>query len=476
MKKLFLILILLSSSFSMAEGHVDINGQSFPLEGNISITINGEKRVFDQSPYIINGRTVVPLKFLMDELGYAVAWESDKATVTARRNTKTITLQIGNPEMTILGETYTSDMAPLIINDRTYVPLAIIARATGASVQWIGETQTVAVKEKLEHVNLYYGRSSYDNYQTYDIANRFDEMSYAWSRIDVADGKVVLNTSSKYENLMYIPEGFDLVTAHQVKLLNIYAASDYDYIFSQQSDLMTSIRQLLIMPEADMPTFDGVVINFEGLPASDYEQFYTFLEELKATIGQKQLAVALQPREFDYLRLIDTTDTMILMLHDYESKDEQIISLSDGYVSQPLTPMQRVEEDLNRAIATMDVHQKSKVLLQINLSVVQWQGSNQFQMNRFTPSYDKLINRLGQLEASQFYYHDVFKNPYVVYTDENQKLNTIWYENAQSLAAKIKLVLDHDLGGISIWQLGNLPAEQTDEYDLNLLDEILKNR
>ncbi|MBN2796805.1 MAG: hypothetical protein JXR88_15445 [Clostridia bacterium] len=470
MKKVLLIIFLLGN-FTFAEEMVTVNNVNYPLTTSVQLEVNGEKVQLEEPPYIVNGRTIVPIKFLMDILGYEVTWDEATQKVRCLRGSHTIEMQINKPEILIDGVVYMSDMVPVIINNRTYVPLAVIARGTGAEVTWDPDESLVRIEQKLEHFNLYYGKSSYQNYQIYNPDNT--NITYAWSQVMIKDDEVFLNTSSINNNTMFIPSGYEMVMNDEKKYLNIYADKNFDIIFGQKVSLINEIKSLLLFPEENQPSFDGVVMDFENIPSAFYDDYVFFLKDLKASLKtSKQVSVALQPRDYDYKSIVDTVDYMILMLHDYETKEKSIISLSDGFVNQPITPIASVEEDLLNATKELSVHQKSKVLLQLNLSVVQWQGDNQFQMTRFTPDYNKLMERFNKLDSNNFKYSTLYENPYVVYQDENHKLNTIWYENESSLLAKINLAIKYNLGGISLWHLGNIPSMVTTDYEMNIWELI----
>ncbi len=46
-------------------------------------------------------------------------------------------------------------------------------------------------------------------------------------------------------------------------------------------------------------------------------------------------------------------------------------------------------------------------------------------------------------------------SPFITYTDANGHRHEAWFENAQSVAAKVALVKKHGLAGISMWRLGH---------------------
>lgn len=468
MKKIVwsIILICMLSSTSFGE--------------DIHIEVNDEIMTFENSPYIIDDRTMVPLKFIMDTLGYRVEWLAETKQVKMIRGQKSILLTIGEEQIYVNDQVYVTDVVPRIIEDRTYVPLAIITRATGADVVWHDETRTVKISEKMDYLNVFYGRGSYENFT--DVNNELqhvNQMSYAWSRVEINDGIVSLNTTSKNGNTMFYPTGHELVTdVSQKKMLNLYAEGDYDLIFTQKDVLIQDIRNKILTPDFDEPEFDGVVVDFENLSVEDFETYLAFISQLKEAIPSVAIDVALQPRAYDYEKLLPQVDHMILMLHDYESKKDVVVNIHQNYVDQKTAPIQLIKDDLDMILANIEPWDRGKVLLQINLAVVQWQGQTVYEAKRYTPGYDKLIERMETLSFDDFYYHENGELPYVQYIADGMN-NTIWYENENSVMEKIKLVYDYDLGGVSLWQLGNLPSKayetSTEKFHLNIWHKLMEN-
>lgn len=447
---------------------------------DINIEVNEETMNFENPPYIVDDRTMVPLKFIMDTLGYRVEWLPETKQVKMIRGQKNIILAIGETDILVNSEVYVTDVVPRIIDDRTYVPLAIIARATGADVTWDNETRTVKITEKMDYFNVFYGRGSYENFtEVKNDMNHIDQISYAWSRVEINDGIVSLNTTSKNSNTMFYPTGHELVTdVSQKKMLNIYAESNYDLIFTQKDVLIQSIKNKILSPDFDEPEFDGVVIDFENLSVEDFESHLAFISQLKETLPTISIDVALQPREYAYEKMLPLVDHMILMLHDYESKKDVVVNINQNYVDQKTAPIEEIKEDLDSILSQIQPWDRGKVLLQINLAVVQWQGQTAYEAKRYTPGYDKLIERMDLLSFDDFYFHSNAKLPYVQYIADGYN-NTIWYENEASVVEKVKLVYNYDLGGISLWQLGNLPSKtyetSIEKFNLNIWHKLMEN-
>lgn len=112
---------------------------------NVSVYINGQKIEFDVQPQIINGRTMVPLRKIFEELGATVGWFEDNQEIWANRGEINIRMNIGYPVMYKNIKDIFLDVAPQIVNGRTLVPVRAIAESFDADVRWDGNINSVFI-------------------------------------------------------------------------------------------------------------------------------------------------------------------------------------------------------------------------------------------------------------------------------------------------------------------------------------------
>ncbi|MBS3873186.1 MAG: hypothetical protein KGZ92_09455 [Firmicutes bacterium] len=112
----------------------------------ISVVINGAPLTLDVAPVIQNGRTLVPMRAIFEALGARVSWDDATSTVTAYRREEAVVLQIGNRTAWVNGPARTLDVPPVIVGGRTMVPLRFVAEALGAEVAWQDAPPTVTVR------------------------------------------------------------------------------------------------------------------------------------------------------------------------------------------------------------------------------------------------------------------------------------------------------------------------------------------
>lgn len=110
--------------------------QAYTFAGDIRIRIKYDWLDFDVPPVIVNDRTLVPLRAIFNALGAEVVWEESTQTVYASRLGSEISLQIGSYEMTVNGEQIQLDASPQLVQGRTMVPVRAISEAFGYEVTW----------------------------------------------------------------------------------------------------------------------------------------------------------------------------------------------------------------------------------------------------------------------------------------------------------------------------------------------------
>lgn len=116
--------------------------------GDILVTVNGKFLVFvDQKPVIVGDRTLVPLRAIFETLGADVGWDDLTKTVTANRDDLTVSLAIGSDKLYVNGAEKIIDVPAQIINSRTMVPIRAIAESFGCKVDWNDKNKSVIITD-----------------------------------------------------------------------------------------------------------------------------------------------------------------------------------------------------------------------------------------------------------------------------------------------------------------------------------------
>lgn len=97
------------------------------------------------SPVIINSITLLPVRAIVEEMGGTIAWDNSSQTITLNYGADEIKLVIDNVTAYLNGTAQTLDIAPTIINGRTMLPIRFIAESFKFNVDWTQETQTITI-------------------------------------------------------------------------------------------------------------------------------------------------------------------------------------------------------------------------------------------------------------------------------------------------------------------------------------------
>ncbi len=191
------------------------------IENPIQLLVDGENITEYSSPVIESGRTLVPVKFIVEELGGKVTWDGVKRTVLIEKDDITLLLWIDSNLVKYNdGESYVlSDVAPKIINDRTYVPLRLISNAFSVGIKWDQDTRSVIVDSSEKSVVEPFFDVDITSHKNRDIitentsikinASKYKDLAKEIKVLlldpDTAKGFVVSSSSSVSDSLNYSP-------------------------------------------------------------------------------------------------------------------------------------------------------------------------------------------------------------------------------------------------------------------------------
>lgn len=108
-------------------------------------SVFGDDKTNDVAPKIVKDRTMLPARFVAENLGAEVTWDEEKQEVTIKSENVTIVITIDSDVALVNGEEVELDSAAFIENDRTYTPIRFISEHLGATVNWNGATEQVVI-------------------------------------------------------------------------------------------------------------------------------------------------------------------------------------------------------------------------------------------------------------------------------------------------------------------------------------------
>lgn len=117
--------------------------------GTKSYTVNGNPYSMDAAPFVEQGRTYVPVRYLALALNVAekdIHWEKSTKTITLFMDNVTVKLVVGSKTITVNGQAKEMDVAPVVKDGRSYLPARYVAEAFGYRVGWDPGTRRVRLE------------------------------------------------------------------------------------------------------------------------------------------------------------------------------------------------------------------------------------------------------------------------------------------------------------------------------------------
>jgi tetratricopeptide (TPR) repeat protein len=138
LKKLLCILLI---SILFISSSITVYSENKAVE----VKLNDKLLTFDVPPTSVQGRILVPLRIIFEELGMKVVWEGATKTITGSKDGVTVKLQQDSKTAYVNGNQVTLDVPAQAIKGRILVPVRFIAESTGAKVFWEGKRGTVYI-------------------------------------------------------------------------------------------------------------------------------------------------------------------------------------------------------------------------------------------------------------------------------------------------------------------------------------------
>jgi len=340
--------------------------QATEIPTEITLEMDGQVLPTEVPPVIHNGRTMVPFRTVAEALNLQVSWKDVDQEVSVEGSGLILKMRIGVAEATKNGDSVILDVPPMIVSNRTMVPVRFVSESFGCRVVWNEEARKVSIYSKPSAMDVL-GFYALGDAQTSSWTDLFgtvypergegntdiiNELAFGWHTMD-EQGQLMTQSDTGWqrpdgwEDILQAAESCRLKTQMCVQLTDRNAR-----IRTMMND--SAARQLAIqgiVAEADR--YDSVNLDFEGLGWHDTPEelskvradFTSFVTDLASALHLqgKQLTLCLHPLNsdypgYDYQALGLQADQIIIMAYDYGSKPE---------------PVERVEEAVQLAIASV---------------------------------------------------------------------------------------------------------------------------
>jgi len=143
------ILIILAFLMTLLNHNViKTKAENISFDTPITMTVNGNYIKTDAEPFLFDGLTYVPIRFVSEALGVdSVAWDETSRTVVIYDSGVEILLTVGKNVAKVNGKNVKISGSIKLTKSRTYVPVRFVAETLGANVSWNSGTYTVDIKK-----------------------------------------------------------------------------------------------------------------------------------------------------------------------------------------------------------------------------------------------------------------------------------------------------------------------------------------
>ncbi len=119
---------------------------AFSSAQQISVTINDAPVDFPEAqPQFIHGRVLVPMRGVFEQMGANVRWNQANQSIRAEKDGRVIRLKIGSRDASVDGRTVHLDVPAMIVEGSTLVPIRFLSESLGAQVGWNESSQLVSI-------------------------------------------------------------------------------------------------------------------------------------------------------------------------------------------------------------------------------------------------------------------------------------------------------------------------------------------
>ncbi len=318
----------------------------------IPVLIDGLPVVFDVQPVIANGRTLVPFRAIAEALNVNVTWDGANQTILASDGKISVRLQIGDITAYRNEISVTLEAPPVILDGRTLIPLRFFSEAFNCQVVWDEAERSVKITSPLKLMTVT-GFYTLGDKETSSWTNLFGKdypaegsgntdvvsvLALGWYSLD-KKGNLLNDSDSGWRR----PDGWeDILKAagkYNLKTEMVVQLTDSDGTLTNLLTNQAVMDQAIRGITKESLSYKGVNLDFEGLGwrdqgekltsvRSDFAKFVRLLSgELKK--NGRSLTLTLHApnsayKGYDYQVLGGLADRIIIMAYDYGSRPEPL--------------------------------------------------------------------------------------------------------------------------------------------------------
>lgn len=462
--------ITYATSSNLVELDLNYDGKTYKYSSEeIKINLDTKKIVIEDGmqPIIIENRTLVPLRSVLEKMGASVFWDSAERKVSITKDSDTVIFEINSNFITKnSSEKIEIDVPAKIINNFTMIPIRAIAQAFNCTVEWEASTKTIniytqnfnsstvnldtEVNSKSGGITLVWDQISNTSANNLESKKQpiqgLDVLSPTWFAIynnsgDITDkGSLEYVTWAKkqgYQLWGLVTNSFDSVITHN-------ALSNKE----TRTKIINTLCEL-----SEKYSLDGINIDFESVAKEDGDYYLQFIKEATPIFKSKGLIVSVDmyiPKPWtDHYHMEEVgkiVDYVIIMAYDehYSTSKESGSTASISWVDSAMAD----------AVKLVD---NNKLIMGVPFYTRVWSEETQkdgtLKVTSKSLTMNEAYNLLTSNNAELIWLEDAgqFYGQYV----ENGIVKKIWLEDENSIEERMKISRKYDVAGIACWKRGH---------------------
>lgn len=166
----------------------------------VSVQLDGETVSFSgQQPVIIDNRTLIPLRGVFEKMGYTISWEPNTKTATLTADGTTVSVSANSDTFIVNGEVKPLDVPAQIMNGSMMLPLRAIGESAGANVTWNGAAKVVEIDTESLGTEDIVQASEYFSLYSQAIAS-LDSVEALCNEFKSLEGEVTVEQLQSYKS------------------------------------------------------------------------------------------------------------------------------------------------------------------------------------------------------------------------------------------------------------------------------------
>ncbi|MEG1500812.1 MAG: glycosyl hydrolase family 18 protein [Clostridiales bacterium] len=454
MKKISFILLVAVLSFCI------LAPMALAADKPITMEVNGVNVKPDVAPFVVNGVTMVPLRFVGQPMQATLLWDGAAKKATLIKDAVQVDVVMGKKTASVNGEEKPLLEAAREKGGRTFIPLRFVAESLGAQVEWLPKNSLVTINfpgsaAPFKITGYYYDANSLTMLQDYH--DSFNDIIHFGYRV-TGDGTVL--EKANFSKDLFESQAYDYAVAEGIKpllLVTCFEKANSDTLLSSSANRANAIANIVDMMKKK--GFSGVDLDFEAVSVANRADFAVFVRDLKAAMGKEYLlSLSVPPKNndkqtwrdgYDYQALAQSADQVIVMFYNEHYS---------GGTAGPVAGADWLEQGIEYMSQYIPMQ---KMHIGLGAYGYSWPtaGTGGGGSSLHIARCRELIAEKGvqvQRDAKSGV-------PYFDYVGSDGIARQAWFEDGQSLAQKATIAKKSGAAGIAVWRMGFVPNDVWDD-------------